>query len=89
MGGTFTSITSVVLGDGRIELFTLAVDGGVWRNVQSVVNGPFVGWEPLGSNTRTLLATTERDGRAITLAIQKDGHLWLKRQPRIGSWLAD
>jgi Cellulase N-terminal ig-like domain len=89
LGGYFEFVESVALADGRIELFAIGSDHAVWRNVQTIPNGPFVGWESLGSSVTRLWAGVEQDGRAVLLARQKNGELWLMRQPVIGSWLHD
>lgn len=62
-------------------------DRGILRNIQTVPNGPFVGWESLGGSVTSFCVTAQQDGRAARFACQTNGEVWYLSQATPGSWL--
>jgi hypothetical protein len=78
--------------DGRLEVFTGALDGAIWHTSQTSPNGTWNSWSSLSWPTNTRLGplfTVGRnaDGRLELLATGDDGALWHSVQTSPGgSW---
>jgi hypothetical protein len=62
-------------GDGRLEVFNFAIDGSLWRIVQTIWSGDWSGWiaTPSGGFTEWPAAIARNgDGRLITFAVRSD-----------------
>lgn len=93
--GTTGPLTAATNADGRLELFTIAVLGGVWRCGQTQPNGDWSAWEsmnlPQGLQAELggLAAAQNQDGRLELFVAGQGGvlrHCW-QTQPG-GTWSA-
>ncbi|MGD2087817.1 MAG: hypothetical protein PVH61_16685 [Candidatus Aminicenantes bacterium] len=80
--------------DGRLEVFGIGSDGGLWHNYQTTPNSnSWSGWGNMSKPTGLLLSTAavgrNQDGRLEVTAIASDGALWHRYQskPNKGPWI--
>jgi hypothetical protein len=80
--------------DGRLEVFGIGSDGGLWNNYQTMPNSSsWSGWADMGKPSGLLLGTAavgrNQDGRLEVAAIASDGALWHRYQPvpNKGPWV--
>jgi hypothetical protein len=82
LGGT--ELRRVVLGrnaDGRLELFVLGGDRGIWHKWQTSPNGSWGEWHNLGgTDLQQILAANNADGRLEVFALGGDKVAWHKWQ---------
>jgi hypothetical protein len=75
-------------GDGRVEVFVIALNGSMWNIRQTRANGGWSGWNDLGSaggggfEDRPAVARNA-DGRLELFAKGTDGVLWRRRQLQV------
>jgi hypothetical protein len=78
--------------DGRLEVFAVAADGGLWHSWQTTPSGTWSGWSslgppaPSGSNLAPVVARNA-DGRLEVFAISRVGDLWhISQVSAGGAW---
>ena len=78
--------------DGRLEVFAVATDGGLWHLWQESPNGDWSGWEslsaPPGVSLAIPAAARNEDGR-LEVFVSGQGNLWHRWQPAPGAGWAD
>src|SRR2546422_11731882 len=91
-GQAGVDLTAAANADGRLEVFLLTTDQGIWHNWQVVPSGAWAGWSLLGTaaDTGTSLAVGQNaDGRLEVFRIAPNGdvlHTW--QQTPNGGWSA-
>jgi hypothetical protein len=78
--------------DGRIEVFVVDTDGGMWNLRQTSAGGPWSGWNAFGSaggglDGRPALAVNS-EGRLELFVRGNDGVMWRRSQVG-GTWWSD
>jgi len=82
-------INSNLNSDGRLEVFTRAMDNGVWNIWQTRRSaGPWSNLSPMGGLVKQLSSMINSDGRLEIAGIGMDNALWLNWQtrPAAGPW---
>jgi acylphosphatase len=63
--------------DGRLEVFVMGADGGLWHIWQTAPNNGWSGWSSLGGvMTEGPIAGRNQDGRLEVFVKGTDGALW-------------
>jgi hypothetical protein len=90
---SFTGVPVVTQdGDGRLEVFALGKDGGIWLMFQQVPNGSWYGWLPLQSKAPapfvgTPAALRDAAGKLELFARDAQGNAWHNQQTtQGGAW---
>jgi hypothetical protein len=88
---TGTDLQQIVVGsnaDGRLEVFALGGDRGLWHVWQQSPNGAWGDWQSLGgTELQELVLGTNADGRLEVFALGGDRGLWhIWQQSPNGAW---
>jgi hypothetical protein len=68
--------------DGRLEIFAIGDDGGLWQKWQVALNNGWNEWKTLGAPSKGIslgeqfTAGINQDGRQEVFAVGSDGNVW-------------
>jgi len=83
-------VSAVRSGDGRIEVFVIDADGGLWNIRQTSANGSYSGWNEFGTSGVPLTdrpgLARSADGRLELFIVGGDGTLYHQWETAVGTF---